>query len=223
MPRANEQRGHIMGTTKRILIAALVVVVPAVAAIAYVAKAGGRTADAVREEAPVGASSLEPGPDTVERGRYLVSVIGCGDCHTPKVMGEHGPKLDESRLLSGHPDGGALPPPPAASGPWIATGSWDLTAWSGPWGISYTANLTPDENTGLGIWTEEMFVKALRTGRHMGQSRPILPPMPWEFYRHLTDEDLKAIYAYLRTIPPIHNRVPEPVPPGGPEEPVSFE
>ena len=161
-------------------------------------------------------------PDPVERGMYLVSVIGCGDCHTPKIMGENGPELDQSRMLSGHPDGGALPPPPAANGPWIATGSWDLTAWSGPWGISYTANLTPDENTGLGIWTEEMFVNAIRTGRHMGQSRPILPPMPWQFYRDLTDDDLKAIYAYLRTIPPVHNRVPEPAPPGGTPEVPEF-
>jgi mono/diheme cytochrome c family protein len=155
--------------------------------------------------------------DPVERGHYLVKVIGCSDCHTPKIMTDEGPVLDESRLLSGHPDGGALPKPPDSSGPWIATGSWDLTAWSGPWGISYTANLTPDTNTGIGIWTEDMFVRAIRTGRHMGQSRPILPPMPWQFYRDLTDEDLAAIYAYLRTIPPVHNRVPEPVPPGGVE------
>jgi mono/diheme cytochrome c family protein len=170
------------------------------------------------------ASRVAPAPaeatahlDPVERGHYLVKVIGCSDCHTPKVMTDEGPVLDETRLLSGHPDGGALPPAPAASGPWIATASWDLTAWSGPWGLSYTANLTPDENTGLGIWTEDMFLRAIRTGRHMGQSRPILPPMPWQFYRDLTDDDLKAIYAYLRTIPPVHNRVPEPVPPAGVE------
>lgn len=168
-------------------------------------------ASASRGTAAESAAVLDP----VERGHYLVKAIGCSDCHTPKIMTDEGPVLDESRLLSGHPDGGALPPPPEGSGPWIATGSWDLTAWAGPWGISYTANLTPDENTGLGIWTEDMFVRALRTGRHMGQSRPILPPMPWQFYRDMTDDDLKAIYAYLRTIPPVHNRVPEPTPPGG--------
>ena len=95
----------------------------------------------------------------------------------------------------------------------MSTAYWDLTAWSGPWGVSYTANLTPDENTGIGSWSEQTFVGALRTGRHMGVSRPILPPMPWQAFRNLNDEDLKSIYAYLRTIQPIHNRVPDPVEP----------
>ena len=105
------------------------------------------------------------------------------------------------------------------SWPWIATCSWDLTAWSGPWGISYAINITPDENTGIGIWTEDIFVKAMRTGKHFGTSRPILPPMPWETISNYSDEDLKAIFAYLRSIPAVKNRVPEPViapPPSGP-------
>ena len=148
----------------------------------------------------------------VRRGRYLVQAMGCHDCHTPKKMGAHGPEPDFSRALSGHPADPTLPPPPQLpAGPWIATASWDLTAWSGPWGISYPVNLTPDENTGLGIWTEEMFVKAMRTGRHMGASRPILPPMPWQSLAGLDDADLQAIYAYLRSLPPIKNRVPEAV------------
>jgi mono/diheme cytochrome c family protein len=151
----------------------------------------------------------------VERGRYLVQTIGCSDCHTPKKMTPQGWEFDETRLLSGHPEGTPLPPPPPGKGPWIATASWDLTAWSGPWGISYAFNLTPDENTGLGSWHEETFMKAIRTGRHMGVARPILPPMPWQIYKNLTDDDLKAIYAYLRSIPPIKNRVPQPVPPAG--------
>ena len=167
---------------------------------------------AARRTGAVGAGTGSAA-ERVARGRYLVESIGCHDCHTPKKMGAEGPELDTTRLLAGHPEDAPLPPPPAASGPWIATASWDLTAWSGPWGISYPINLTPDENTGIGIWTEEMFVKALRTGRHMGVSRPILPPMPWQAFRNLEDEDLKAVYAYLRTIPPIHNRVPEPAPP----------
>ena len=83
------------------------------------------------------------------------------------------------------------------------------TAFSGPWGVSYAFNLTPEQNTGLGIWTEEMFIQTIRTGRHMGVSRPINPPMPWPAYRNATDDDLKAVYAYLRTIKPIKNRVPE--------------
>lgn len=160
-------------------------------------------------------------PSGVERGKYLVTLMGCHDCHTPKKMGPQGPEPDYSRALSGHPEDSKLPaPPPLPPGPWVATGTWDLTAWSGPWGITYAVNLTPDENTGLGIWTEEMFVKALRTGRHMGQSRPILPPMPWQLYSSITDEDIKAVYAYLRSIPPIKNRVPDAViaepPPKGP-------
>jgi mono/diheme cytochrome c family protein len=151
--------------------------------------------------------------DRVARGRYLVWTLACHDCHTPKKMGPNGPELDTDRLLSGHPEGTELPPPPKAVGPWVASTTWDLTAWSGPWGISYPFNLTPDENTGIGSWSEETFVQALRTGRHMGVSRPILPPMPWEVYRNLTDEDLRAVYAYLRSIPKIHNRVPQPIPP----------
>ena len=95
----------------------------------------------------------------------------------------------------------------------MAIFSADLTAWSGPWGISYAINLTPDENTGIGSWSEDTFVKALKTGRHMGVSRPILPPMPWTAFRNLTDDDLRSIFAYLRTIPPVDNRVPEPVAP----------
>ena len=163
------------------------------------------------------AGTVESQTARVERGRYLVRTIGCGDCHTPKIMTPEGPVEDETRLLSGHPQDEVIAQGPGVGpeGPWVFTGNGGLTAWRGPWGTSFTANLTPDQNTGLGIWTEDMFVRALRTGKHMGQSRPILPPMPWFVYRHLTDEDLAAIYAYLRTIEPIHNRVPEPLPPYG--------
>jgi hypothetical protein len=148
----------------------------------------------------------------VARGKYLVDAIGCDDCHSPKKMGANGPEIDPARRFSGHPEGSNLPaPPPVANSPWIATAAWDLTAWSGPWGVSYAFNLTPDENTGIGSWSEETFVQAIRTGRHMGVSRPILPPMPWTVYRNLSDEDLKAVYAYLRTVPAVKNRVPQPI------------
>jgi hypothetical protein len=90
-----------------------------------------------------------------------------------------------------------------------------MTAWAGPWGISYAPNLTPHPETGLGIWTEEMFVAAMRTGKHMGAGRDILPPMPWRSVASLTDDDLKAVYAYLRSIPAIRNQAPSPEPPGG--------
>jgi hypothetical protein len=143
--------------------------------------------------APIGRTA-RPEVARVDRGRYLVQAMGCHDCHTPKKMGPKGPEFDFTRALSGHPEGSGLPAPPKlGAGPWTATASWDLTAWSGPWGISYPVNLTPDENTGLGIWTEEMFVKTMRTGRHMGVSRPILPPMPWWALNALEDEDLKSV------------------------------
>jgi mono/diheme cytochrome c family protein len=148
--------------------------------------------------------------DAIERGGYLVTVIGCHDCHTPKKMGPRGPEPDMSRSLSGHPERAVVAKAPSLSGGWMAAVSADLTAWAGPWGVSYATNLTPDENTGMGIWTEEMFTKAMRTGRHMGASRPILPPMPWQNFARLSDSDLSAMYAYLRSIPPVKNRVPEP-------------
>jgi hypothetical protein len=128
-------------------------------------------------------------------------------------MGPNGPEPDMARMLSGHPQDMKLPAPPEPAGPWVWTGTGTMTAFAGPWGISYATNLTPDQNTGLGIWTEDMFLSAMRTGRHMGTSRPIQPPMPWPSYRHLTDEDLKAVYAYLRSIPSIPNRVPDYEPP----------
>ena len=112
-------------------------------------------------------------------------------------------------MLSGHPESIKITKSPELDGPWMAAASNTMTAWSGPWGISFAANLTPDQNTGLGIWTEDMFVKALRTGRHMGVSREILPPMPWTAFRNMTDEDLKSIYAYLRSLKPVVNHVPD--------------
>jgi hypothetical protein len=152
-----------------------------------------------------------------ERGRFLVGIGGCNDCHTPLKMGPKGPEPEMTRMLSGHPEDANYPPPPKLSGPWFAATA-GMTAWAGPWGISYAANLTPDQNTGLGIWTEEMFVKAMKTGKHFGVGREILPPMPWRALAPLSEEDLKAIYAYLRSIPPVKNHVPDPVLPSGPME-----
>ena len=151
--------------------------------------------------------------DKVARGKYIVTTSGCNDCHTPWVMGEKGPEPDMKRMLSGHPEADRLPPPPKAAGPWVMTAAATNTAWSGPWGISYTANLTPDTETGLGKWTEKNFVDTIRTGRHMGRGRAILPPMPIPMYRNFTDDDLAAIFTYLQSIPAIRNRVPEPLPP----------
>lgn len=159
-------------------------------------------------------------PTPVDRGKYLVTITGCHDCHTPKKMGPQGPEPDMTRMLSGHPEGEVLPAPPAlGAGPWVAACNGSQTAWSGPWGVSYATNLTPDQDTGMGIWTEQNFIQALRTGKHFGTSRPILPPMPWQDFANLTDEDLKAVFAYLRSIPAVVNHVPDPViapPPSAP-------
>lgn len=160
--------------------------------------------------------------ELVKRGEYLVVFGGCNDCHTPSVMGPHGPEKDMSRMLSGHPGDMKMPAAPKLpDGPWNVVFSGTLTAISGPWGISYTRNLTPDKETGLGSWTEEDFIKTMRTGREKGTGRPLLPPMPWEGVGRLTDSDLKAVFAYLQSIPAIKNRVPDPViaPPPTPPAP----
>ena len=151
--------------------------------------------------------------ERVARGKYLVSTSGCHDCHTPWKMGASGPEPDMSRALSGHPESFELPPAPAASGPWIVAIAATNTAYAGPWGTSFTANLTPDRETGLGAWTEENFVRTIRSGRHLGNGRQILPPMPYPVYSQMTDEDLKSVYWYLQSIPALKNRVPQPRPP----------
>jgi mono/diheme cytochrome c family protein len=152
----------------------------------------------------------------VKRGEYLVAFGGCHDCHTPKTMTPNGPAPDMARALSGHPaDAKLLPLPIDALGPgkWAAVTNDSLTAWAGPWGVSFAANLTPDVRTGLGKWTEAQFVASMRTGKHLGVGRPILPPMPWWSLKALDDADLHAVFAYLQSITPIENQVPAPIPP----------
>ena len=150
----------------------------------------------------------------IDRGLYLVTVAGCNDCHSPKKMTPNGPVPDETRLLSGHPADEKLPDVPTnIIGPdkWGAITNNNLTGWFGPWGTSYTSNLTPDNETGTGNWNEDFFIKILRTGKFMGAGRDILPPMPWYDYAKLTDADLKAIFAYLKSLKPVMNQVPAPV------------
>jgi hypothetical protein len=119
-----------------------------------------------------------------------------------------------TRMLSGHPQDFAVSKPPVLSdAPWVWAAAATNTAFAGAWGVSFTANLTPDPETGLGKWTAETFIAAIRTGRHEGQGRPILPPMPYPMYRNATDEDLRAVFAYLQSIPAIPNRVPQPLDP----------
>ena len=186
-----------MRMTLRTGLLAIAVVLAGAAGFATLS--GGEARESTQGRAP---------EQVVQRGEYLVKIMGCNDCHTPWKMGPQGPEPDMTRFLSGHPEQIGPLPKAAAGEPYIWSGFGTNTAFTGPWGVSYTFNLTPEPNTGLGIWTEEMFMQAIRTGKHMGVSRPINPPMPWPAYRNATDDDLKAIYAYLRTIKPIVNHVP---------------
>lgn len=164
---------------------------------------GGNTSDHETE-----AASL------LERGRYLVTIAGCNDCHTPLKPGPNGPEPDWSRMLSGHPETLVMPPSPVLpEGPWQIVSAGTATAHSGPWGVSFTANLTPDPETGLGKWTLKEFMDTIRTGRHQGRGREVLPPMPISVYKHMTDGDLEAVYTYLQSIPAITNKVPQPIVP----------
>ncbi|MDX1447231.1 c-type cytochrome [Lishizhenia sp.] len=164
-----------------------------------------------QEETDVAA--LQDDSDAViKRGEYLVMTMGCHDCHSPKKMGPMGPEVIPELMLSGHHgedlspvfDSIKLPPGFAVMFP-------DLTAAAGPWGISYAANLTPDE-TGIKYWTEEQFGKALKEGKSKGldDTRMLLPPMPWMNFKDLADEDLHALFTYLQSIPPVENLVPLP-------------
>lgn len=152
----------------------------------------------------------------IKRGAYLVSFGGCVDCHTPFKMGPQGPEKDLARGLSGHPQALSLPSPPPLTSEWNWAGSATMTAFSGPWGRTYASNLTPDRETGIGNWTAETFIAAMKQGKRMGVARPILPPMPWQALSHLPEKDLRAIFAYLMAQPAVHNRVPDYLPPAMP-------
>jgi len=160
-------------------------------------------------------TDIKPEPtheELVARGKYLVTIAGCNDCHSPKIFTPHGIAIDTTRVLSGHPAGEKI-------APIIKTQDWllfnnGLTAFVGPWGVSYAANLTPDD-TGIRHWKFEQFLTAIRKGKSKGLAgnRPLLPPMPWEMYKNMTDEDLQSIFTYLKALPPVNNLVPAPVSP----------
>ncbi len=149
----------------------------------------------------------------IKRGDYLISAIGgCDDCHSPKKMGPQGPELDMDKRFSGYP---ADRPFGKVDSNIIKNGmlvfSEDLLAFAGPWGVSFAANISSDE-TGIGGWTNDQFKKALREGKLKGidGSRPLLPPMPWQTFKNLTDDDISAIFAYLKSTKPVRNIVPSP-------------
>lgn len=143
------------------------------------------------------------------KGKKLVATIGCGDCHSPKVFTEFGPAEDQSRLLSGHPQNEPMPPvDKAVLQNWVLFGFQNTMA-VGPWGVSYAANLTSDQS-GIGNWSFEQFKTAMTKGKYKGieQSRNLLPPMPWPNYAQLEEDELRAIFKYLKSTPPVNNIVP---------------
>ncbi|MBK9090166.1 MAG: c-type cytochrome [Holophagales bacterium] len=190
---------HTADTVRRIALAA--------AAATLVASTVALAGETPKKPLTFGAS-----PE-LARGKYLVSVMGCDDCHTPMKMGARGPEPDMALRLSGHPQALKVQGAPPVDGKsWVWAGNATNTAFAGPWGVSYAANLTSDA-TGIGSWTEANFVRAIKDGKHLGVGRPINPPMPWPAYRNATEDDLKAVYAYLKTVPPVKNVAPEYQPP----------
>jgi uncharacterized membrane protein len=146
----------------------------------------------------------------IKRGEYLVSIAGCDDCHTPKKMGPMGPEPDMEKRLSGYRQNVPLPKVDTN----VIKQGWALvnmeqTGWAGPWGASFTSNITSDE-TGIGTWTYEQFKKAFTQGKWKGidNSRPLMPPMPWQQYSKMTEEDVQAIFAFLKSTKPVNNVEP---------------
>lgn len=185
----------------------IILIVPAiliVAAFAMIACNQGKAKDPVME--PLTGESL------IKRGEYLVSAVGCDDCHTPKILKPGAPfELDMSRRFSGHPANEPVGKADTSvfKNGWTLFG-FGLTAMAGPWGISFAANITSD-STGIGMWTEEQFFTAIRKGLSKGLegNRPLLPPMPWFVYKNFNDEDIRAIFAYLKSTKPVKNVVPQ--------------
>ncbi|MEO7444814.1 MAG: c-type cytochrome [Ferruginibacter sp.] len=150
------------------------------------------------------------------RGAYLVQIMGCSDCHTPLKMGANGPEPDMEHYLSGYPSGLTMPPlDTAAAKKWILM-SYTSSAFTGPWGTSFAANLTSDE-TGIGNWNLGQFKKAMKEGKWKGMdgNRTLLPPMPWQNFKNIKDADIRDIFAYLKSTKPINNAEPAWQPPVG--------
>jgi mono/diheme cytochrome c family protein len=131
--------------------------------------------------------------DQIARGKYLVAIMGCGDCHTP---GGFSPKPDETRLLAG------------------SDAKFEMAGM----GTFVPPNLTPDKETGIGNWTNDQIVTAFTTGV-LPDGRVLAPAMPWADFANLTKDDARAIAAYLKSIPAVKNKVPGPAAaaPSGPD------
>ena len=152
------------------------------------------TVTVIAAPAPV-AGNYHPGDrDIIDRGAYLIELLGCGSCHTD---GAFDGDPDISKGLAGSNTGIAFSNPLGDKYP----------------GIVYPSNITPDEETGIGSWSDGQITDAIRSGigRH-GDRR--IATMPWQGYSRLTDDDAAAMVAYLRSIKPITNTVPKEVDPG---------
>ncbi|PHN05166.1 diheme cytochrome c-553 [Flavilitoribacter nigricans] len=167
--------------------------------------------EAVTVAETTGASSTEA---LIKRGEYLLEIMSCHDCHSPKQMGPNGPEIIPGKGLSGHPADmpyQAVAPSSLPEGAALFNATNTVT--QGPWGITFSANITSDE-TGIGNWSEEQFRKAFTQGKSKGMdnTRPLLPPMPWFNFVNISDEDLHALFTYLKHTEPVKNVVPNPIP-----------
>ena len=172
-----------------------------------------------QEQKPATDATTMTKDQMIAQGKNLVTMNHCNDCHSTKLMTAQGPMIDSSHFLSGSPAEMKLPTidtNQVTPGKWVLVSS-DFTAWVGPWGVSYTANLTPDSATGTGAWTEDLFIKIIRSGKFMGVDvgRPIMPPMSaiLQDFKRYSDQDIKCIFAYLHSLKPVKNRVHDYVPP----------
>lgn len=193
-------------------VSVLLFVAFSIFALTYCAETSEPPATEVAEETAAPAPTHE---DTVKRGAYLVTLMGCHDCHSPKRMGPKGPEDIPELAYSGYQASNAfvMPNTAAVKQGWAMLNS-DFTSFVGPWGVSFTANLTSDE-TGIGNWTFEQFKRALKEGKYKGleAGRPLLPPMPWFNFVNAKDEDLWAMYSFFKSTKPVKNVVPPPIPP----------
>ena len=184
-------------------------VLPVLALAAYAVSVSGASDDAPAPTTTTGQPMVKGGTagpggsslgDPIARGKFLTEVLGCVECHTPR--GKDG-KPDRRYFMAGHR---VEDPAPAWDEGQEQRGVGMLvssagTAYAGPWGVTYARNLTPDPTTGIGGWNEEAFIYILREGT-------LKPPMPNLLYGNLSDDDLKAIFAYLHSLPPVKNLVP---------------
>jgi hypothetical protein len=148
----------------------------------------------------------------VKRGDQIIRIAGCRDCHSPKEMTSAGLVETVGLSFSGYPAKRHVIPIGSVliRQGWVMYNS-DCTMAVGPWGVSFASNLTPD-STGIGSWKLENFRLAIKEGRFKGvaENRLLLPPMPWRNYANMTDFDVEAIFAFLNSMPPVHNNVPQP-------------